>query len=201
MAYIIQIIIQLPLRLFYKLYYRFEARGVENLDGLRDPILFISNHITLHDPWLAASSLRFGSRFLKVHPIGGSKFNPPLKWLYDIGVIPFIYWLFGVVSIPKEGTREEKIQPIVEMLKTGQSVIIYPEGGRTMEHRGIREFKAGTAEVFLRTKVQIVPIGIRRLDPPKRGICLTFGKSFMPTSNNVDNITRELYAKVLKLVQ
>ena len=201
MTYIIQVIIQLPLRLIYKIVYGLEAQGVENLKDVKDPVIFISNHITLNDPWLAGTSLPLGSKFLKVHTIGGSRFSPPLKWFYDVGIIPFIYLLFGVVKLPKEGTMEEKIQPIVDVLKKGESVLIYPEGGRALEEGAIREFRRGTAEIFLRTGVQIVPIGIRRLQESKRGIRLTFGKSFIPVSTNVDDITHELHAKVVRLVQ
>lgn len=201
MAYVIQIIIQLPLRLIYKIFYRLEARGMENLKDIKDPVIFISNHITLNDPWLAGTSLPFGSKFLKVHTIGGSRFNPPLKWFYTIGIIPFIYWLFGVVALPKNGTREEKIQPIVDMLKRGGSVLIYPEGGRATNEGEIRDFRFGTAEIFLKTGIQIVPIGIRRIAGPHHRIRLTFGQSFFPISKTVDEITRELHAKVVELVQ
>jgi 1-acyl-sn-glycerol-3-phosphate acyltransferase len=200
-TYIIQIIIQLPLRALYKIFYRLEVHDIENVKDIKDPVIFISNHLTLNDPWLAGTSLPFGSRFLKVHPVGGSKFNQPLKWFYDIGIIPFVYWLFGVVTLPKDGTREEKIQPIVDVLKKGESVLIYPEGGRAMEHGEVREFRLGTAEIFLRTGAQIVPIGIKQLTEPTRKIRLTFGKSFIPVSHTAEEITKELYNKVVELVK
>ena len=108
MVYIIQLITQLPLRWIYKLFFGLESRGAENLQNVKSPVIFISNHLTLIDPWFALVSLPFGSRFLTVRPIGGSKFRAPLKWFYDLGAIPLLYWIFDVVVLPKEGTQKRK---------------------------------------------------------------------------------------------
>ena len=201
MSHIIQVIAQPLFFIIYKLLYKLEVRDVKNLQGIQKPILIISNHRSINDPWLIGASLPMFSRFLPVYYIGGTRFNPPLLWLYKIGIISLVYWLFGAFALPNEGTFEEKIQPIIKILKQGNAVVMFPEGGRKSRTGIVGEFKAGTAEVFLRTGIPILPVGIKKLNEHNRTLRVVFGKSFMPLSKNTEEITRELRTVVVGLLQ
>ncbi len=200
MSYIIQVLTQPLFFVVYKFLYKLEARGVENVSEIQKPILIISNHRSINDPWLIGASLPVFSNFFPLRYIGGTRFNPPLIWFYKIGIISFIYWLFGAFALSNEGTLEDKIQPAIKLLKQGNAVIIFPEGGRKSRSGILGEFKKGAAEIFLKTGVPILPVSIKKLNEHSRVLCVTFGKSFVPVSNTAEGVTRELYTKVVELL-
>lgn len=93
-------------------------------------------------------------------------FRIPLKW-----IIAFIYWFSGVIPLDRKNThsRGKIIEKAVKALKRGKILIIYPEGRRSLTGQ-IQEGKSGTARIFLKTGVPILPAGIKgafELLPPK----------------------------------
>src|SRR3989344_3484093 len=196
MAYIIQIIVQPFFRLAYNIAYRLEIRGQENTKDLQKPLLVISNHRSVNDPWIIGSSLPMFSHLMPGHYIGGTRFDQPLKFFYDIGVISFIYWIFGSAEIPRDGTMEEKIQPIINFIKKGGMVILFPEGGRSRGPGGIGigPFKHGAAEIFVRTGAPILPAAIVPSTKKKGKLIIVFGKAITPQTQNVEEITVLLHS-------
>lgn len=85
--------------------------------------------------------------------------------------IKFAYFIFGVIPLDrtKDESRTEVIEKAIEILKNGDTLVIYPEGRRSITGE-IQEGKLGTAKIFLKTGVPILPVGIKgtfELMPPK----------------------------------
>ena len=72
------------------------------------------------------------------------------------------------VNRESEESKKQAFQKSVESLKSGYSLVIYPEGTRTRTGE-IQQGKWGVAKLFLQTGVPIVPMGIKgafELFPP-----------------------------------
>ena len=198
-ASITQRLFYFPCRGFFKIFWGLEVRELEHGANIQKPILVIANHRTLLDPWLIGASLPFRSSLFPIRYMGGSKFNFPLNMLYSIGIIPFIYWMFGVFTLPRDGTFEEKIQLVIDLLKRGETVIIFPEG-RRYYHDGIGEFKKGAAEIALRTGVPVLPIAHRSISSNgSRKTVLVFGKPMKLVVQDNTNVRGVFYEEVADL--
>lgn len=196
MARFTQFFAQILFRVIYKIYYRLEVRGRENLVGVNKPMLIISNHNSLNDAWVVGSSLPIW-KYLPIRYMAGTKFFFPLNIVYKIGIIPFIYWMFGTLSLPQEGTFEEKIAPAVRALEKGDAVVIFPEGKRVFEDT-VGEFRRGASEVALRAQSLIVPVAMRSHG---RKMIMIIGKPFRPSAETAEGINSEMHATVLALYQ
>jgi 1-acyl-sn-glycerol-3-phosphate acyltransferase len=102
------------------------------------------------------------------------------KWVSKIENfrVPLIGWNMSLNRYIKlvRGRRESVIRMMAECeatLKSGSSVMIFPEGTRSLDGR-MRAFKTGAFELALRTRAPILPIALdgtaRAL--PKRGYLL-----------------------------
>lgn len=201
MANIIQRLSYFPCRWFFKIFLGLEIRGIEYAVHLQKPVLIIANHRSLCDSWLVGASLPFHSAFFPVRYIGGSKFSPPLNIFYSIGIISFIYRIFGALVLPREGAFEEKIKPIIALIEKGETVLMFPEG-RRHHHDGIGEFKKGAAEIALRTGVFVLPVAHRTIaDTGRKKTILTFGEPFRPLAQDSAAATTAFYDKITRLYQ
>lgn len=85
---------------------------------------------------------------------------------------PFLRWAVGWSGYVTNGTPAELIRDCVETLKAGQSLIMFPEGTRSVPGQP-RSFKRGAAWIALRAGCEILPVTIR-CEP----IMLTKGRSW-----------------------
>lgn len=123
-----------------------QVRGRENLQPGRSCV-FVSNHQGAFDVFLI-----YG--FLGV----------PLKWLMKAGIakIPFVGaacraagFIFVGNSSPKDGARS--VLDAERVLRSGASVVVFPEGSRTYDGRMIR-FRKGAYQMAVDLQLPLVPI-------------------------------------------
>ncbi|HEY5232443.1 MAG TPA: hypothetical protein VIK35_02770, partial [Verrucomicrobiae bacterium] len=60
---LLQKLIWIPTRSILWFFGRLEVRGLENLNGIKTPVIFAPNHPSELDPFLVPASLPFWSRF------------------------------------------------------------------------------------------------------------------------------------------
>jgi 1-acyl-sn-glycerol-3-phosphate acyltransferase len=83
-----------------------------------------------------------------------------LNFLADIGVIAFIYGLFGVfVIVPGRGLAKN-LEEAKRLIARNQNIVIYPEGGIVTDHI-IGKFKPGAAALSTEVGVPVLPISLR----------------------------------------
>ncbi|MCT8977451.1 1-acyl-sn-glycerol-3-phosphate acyltransferase [Clostridium sp. CX1] len=121
--------------------------GKENIP--EGPCLFVSNHQAIFDAFLLLAGIDKLSGFIAKK---------------EIEKIPLIgSWLKQIdsVYIDRQNIREgmKAINQGVENLKKGWSMIIFPEGTRSLKSE-MGEFKKGSMKLALKAKVPIVPITI-----------------------------------------
>ncbi len=136
-----------------------KVHGAEYLGTLDGPIIFASNHASHLDTSLIISSLPVKFR----HHIAVAAAS---DYFFDTKLKAFI-WAFAFASIPIERNKVNRKSSdlAVELIRSGWSLLIFPEGGRTPDGWG-QEFKSGTAYLAQKTMTPIVPIyisGTRRI--------------------------------------
>ncbi|MFO7803399.1 MAG: lysophospholipid acyltransferase family protein [Desulfovermiculus sp.] len=146
------------------------AAGLDIQDdvGRLDPqasYLFISNHQSLLDiPILLVLFRRFYPRFVAKN----SLFTIPL---FGPGMRRT-----GHLGVDRENSRQgmRDMQEAVYRLQQGQSLVVFPEGTRGTEERGLQDFHIGAFVIALKAKVPIVPVLIRGSNRvmPKGSFCV-----------------------------
>lgn len=111
-------LLQPPVWVFCRLWFRIRAEGLENLDATRGGLLLI-NHQSFLDPVLAAVLLR-----------------RPISYLARDSLfrVPLLGWLLRrthVIPISRESVRSGSIRTALERLEQGFLVGIFPEGRRS----------------------------------------------------------------------
>jgi long-chain acyl-CoA synthetase len=145
--------------------------GRKNLRGTRDPLLFISNHVTRRADIgliLAALPLRFRHRLAIA--MGGETLQkmrrPPRdwfslrRWAYQLG-----YWhvtgLFNVFPLPQHSGFRESFRFAGESADRGYSVLVFPEGEvNNSETSEMAAFQGGSGLLAANLRIPIVPMRI-----------------------------------------
>lgn len=138
-----------------------EVKGWENIP--RGNFILVSNHQSYLD--IIINSYLCVPR--KFHFIGQID-----KWKGTImgWLVRTVYFLCGVIPLDRtsEQSKKNAIQEAIKVLKKGDILVLYPEGGRSRNGE-IQEGKMGTAKIFLQTGIPVVPAGIKgtfELMPP-----------------------------------
>merc|ERR1719310_1273144 len=178
--------------------YRPEVVGLENLPKNGENCLYVPNHTS----------------FLDILTLTG--FVPrPMKYVSKASIlkIPLIGWpmkLAGHIALKTDSRRSqlETFKDTVASLASGNSVITFPEGGRSQTGKLI-PFKRGPFKMALQAKVPIVPVtigGLARWYPKGTLLPVDVPKDVVITIHPVvdavgsglseDELARQVYATV-----
>ncbi len=128
-----------------RLMYRIKVYGKENIprDGAA---LVLSSHQSFFDPMLCQGWLRRPFYFVPRETL----FVGFLGWLIDS---------YYTIPINQEQVTLKSMRAIIEVLKRGHIVCLYPEGSRTLDGK-IDEIKPGFSLLVRRSGAMIVPMVI-----------------------------------------
>lgn len=160
----------------FKIFFKFQVKGKENLKGLKGPLIIVANHGSWLDAFLMCGALPFGS---KIFPV---RFAAWYKYYWRF--FPFS-WLAGIFPVMKGRELDEILKESIKILEKGGTVGMFPEGKRRHFGRK-RKGRRGTAFLALKTNSQILPMLIEEnmgleIIPcllRKRKIKVTIGKPF-----------------------
>jgi cytidylate kinase len=111
------------------------------------PALLIANHQSFLDPILCGLAARRPMVYLA------------RKTLFKNRYAAAIIRSLNAVPIDQEGVGKEGIRTILDQLKLGKAVVVYPEGERT-PHGKMQALKPGIHLLIKRAQAPIVPVGI-----------------------------------------
>ena len=111
------------------------------------PALIIANHQSFLDPILVGLCSRRHLCFLARKTL--FRFRPYGWFIRTLGAVP----------IDQEGVGKEGLRTILEELRAGRAVVIFPEGTRTPDG-AMHELRPGIHLLIKRTQAPIVPVGI-----------------------------------------
>jgi 1-acyl-sn-glycerol-3-phosphate acyltransferase len=148
------------LYILFNLFFKIRIRGQEIFQEkkIKTPFMIIANHTAFYDSFLFRLVLGFDTPYLPLRFMAVTKFeNPILNFLKTIGLVDFIYSLFGVFTVTPGLGIDKNIKTAKEIIRIGGNIVIYPEG-RIVKSGKIEPFKKGAAVLYKETNVRVVPV-------------------------------------------
>ena len=141
-------------QLLLSIFYRRRTTGLENLRGLRGPVLFTPNHHMHNDNAPIICAIPLGWRWkMSVAAAQDSIFDT--KWH------GFLAGLLGnAFPVNREGAARRSLELLGARLDRGFSILIYPEGKMTVDGP-LQPFKSGTGLVAILGAVSVVPMRLK----------------------------------------
>ncbi len=129
-----------------------------NLQNIRQ-VVFVANHQSALDILVCLATMPATAHFIS---------KKELKW------VPFLGWAANAVGTlfvdRARGVQNKSLESVNEWLKKGMSLIVYPEGTRSVDGK-LLPFKRGAFVMAIEAQVPIVPVvieGSHELMPKKR---------------------------------
>lgn len=193
------------MRTFLKIIVGVKYRNKEVLKKTPQFIL-VSNHNSHLDSMAMLSSLPL-SQLVKTHPVAAADYFGKSKFRSFLSRN-----LVNAILIKRTREKEDKspIEIMTDVLKMGDSIILYPEGTRG-EPEKMQEFKKGIGvllqrnpnvpfiPVFMKGMGKVLPRGEKLLVPFDTYVC--FGEPVFCESKDVDEILKEVENAIRKVAE
>src|SRR6476469_1534652 len=128
---------------------KLEIEGLEKIDP-NGSYVFASNHVSYMDTPVVLGHIPVQFRFLAK------------KGLFSVPFLGYHLKRAGHIAVPRENPREA-LKAMAEagrvIRERGISVLIFPEGGRSLQ--GLKPFKEGAAYIALNAGVPVVPVALK----------------------------------------
>jgi len=138
------------LKLLCKLFFRLETRGLQNIPAGRTFIL-TPNHTSYLDGFVLLLALPF-SYFSNIYTLG-------LRDFFTGAVKGRLAKISHVIPIDSTSYLNKALQTSAYVLRTGHSMAVFPEGGRSFDGN-LMEFKKGVGILAIETGTAVVPVFI-----------------------------------------
>ncbi|WP_322779519.1 lysophospholipid acyltransferase family protein [Frankia sp. Cas4] len=180
--------------------------GLDALDELRTPAVFVSNHSSHLDAPLLLCTL---PRKLRDHTAVAAAADYFFgSWWRGLGTA----FLFATVPIERRGGAASTAP--ADLLADGWNLVIFPEGTRSKDGQ-LARFRFGAAHLAITCGVPVVPVAIRGsfaamprgrgwTRPGRPGISVRFGRPMYPTTDpateDLRTFTGRIFAEVSRLL-
>jgi 1-acyl-sn-glycerol-3-phosphate acyltransferase len=133
-------------RALYATYFRWRVFNPERVPAT-GAVLLASNHASFLDPPLVGSGLKRECAFLARESLFRFAFT---RWLLT-------HW--QAVPLDRDGSSAAGIKRILEALKQGRAVILFPEGTRTRDGH-LQRARSGVGLIVLKSTAPVVPVRV-----------------------------------------
>jgi len=133
---------------FLNKYADINIEGMENLENLKEPVIFISNHLSNSDGIVLNKVLEAQD----VTFVAGVKLSQ--NNFTNIG-----RYVVKTITITPNSADKDAMSSIIKTVKSGKNVLLFPEGTRSRTGALI-EARRGILLIQKFTKAKIIPIGI-----------------------------------------
>lgn len=132
---------------FFRLYFRLEFRGLENVPRY-GPFIISPNHQSYFDPFWVSIPFPYPLRYMTWD-----------RFIYMPIIGHFIRTL-GAFPVKLEKSDRAALRLSLQHLQQGGTLVIFPEGGRTRTGQ-VMPFKPGVIRLAMEARAPIVPVTIR----------------------------------------
>ncbi len=167
------------MRPFFYYFGRLQVSGLENLHGIKGPVIFAANHPSEIDAIILPLALPLWSRFMPLfYVVREPKYyqDPYFKWRRFL-YLGWVFKLLGAFPI-RSGAHDYalSLKNHVQILNDGGSICIFPEG--VLSRGGvIGEAHGGVGYLALATGATVVPVYFGGMDTVS-------GKSFFSRTSS-----------------
>ncbi|MCX6719159.1 MAG: lysophospholipid acyltransferase family protein [Candidatus Taylorbacteria bacterium] len=190
--------------IIFNFFYCLKIQGRENFKNIQRPFVIIANHVDPYHSFVFRLVLGPATPHLPLRFMAVTKFEwKSLNFLASIGVIDFVYSLFGVFTIVPGLGIDKNLEKARDIIKAGGSIVIYPEG-KINDKGGVAPFKKGAAVLIKETGVSTIPVSFRlgRRNFWWRELTVNVGKPILISKNNsVEKITDIFHKEVAELYE
>lgn len=197
LAKILHFIIWPFANIFFRVFLKFKAIGVENLKGLKGPVIFVSNHESYFDPFLISAGIPW---FSSLHPVHYLAHDSMFNKKFLAAILPLLGSFPGRAYKGDESTF--KIPSNLLSKKT--SIGIFKEWCyKTNPGRGYVSKMVST--LSMRNNVAVVPvftygiydggISLKKILRRKREIKVIFGQPIHPKQGDNEDALNNLIQK------
>jgi 1-acyl-sn-glycerol-3-phosphate acyltransferase len=151
----------------------FRARGLGTENVPNGPVILAPNHGSFMDHFFTGAFIRRRVRFMAK------------SQLFQPGLSSYIFSHGGVFPVRRGHHDEDAFQTAFKVLRDGNAVVMYCEGGRSRTGKIADEAKPGIGRLALESGVPVVPVAIlgshkvrnwKRLEFPK--VLIQYGQPF-----------------------
>lgn len=187
------------LKLTFIAYNRLSVQGLENLPGA-GPFILAPNHLSLIDGPVIVAVLPW--------PVASRTFSLGTTDYFGGPFMSGIAKLIQVIPVDMEARLQGALQLSAQVLKNGNILCVFPEGGRSRDGE-IKEFKKGVGIIARELNIPLVPVAIKGAYeafaigysfPRPAKITVVIGKPFLPDNLDYEGIAKKLQQEVAKLL-
>jgi 1-acyl-sn-glycerol-3-phosphate acyltransferase len=129
-----------------RVYFGLDLRGVEHIPT-EGGLLITPNHQTYADPPLVALPIR-----RRIHYMAWQA-------LFDVPGFAWLIRRLRAFPVSLESADARALREAVRLLRAGEALMIFPEGGRSLDGR-LRPFKPGAFRLAVAHQVAVLPVTI-----------------------------------------
>ncbi len=182
-------VVSFILRVFFKIFYRIEVIGLENIPE-RGRIIVASNHISNTDP---PAILSFINK-IRLDTVVLAK-----KELFRNKIFGLFLKKMGAIPLDRQNPDIGALKKSIKALEDEKLLLIFPEGTRKKEGKETNP-KAGISFIVKKTKADILPVRIEKVknDSKLSKIIIVFNKPITTRSYDFnDKITFEKFPEII----
>ncbi len=191
---VIKFIVRGALYIWFKLVYRLEINGLENVPK-EGPVIFCGNHRSYIDPPLIVATAKRDMKFLAKEELYKNKF------------LAFLGWAFEAIPVKRDEKDISAIKTSLKDLKEGKCIALFPEGTRNGLEKG-EKVKDGVAFFAVRSGAKVVPCGIKGGTKELKKLTISYGKALdyskykgSKDKDVLDNITKKIMDNIIELAK
>ena len=191
---VVKFIVRGALYIWFKLVYRMEVNGVENIPK-EGPVIFCGNHRSYIDPPVIVVTAKRDLKFLAKEELYKNKF------------LAFLGWTFEAIPVKRDEKDIAAIKMSLKDLKQGKCIALFPEGTRNGLAKG-EKVKDGVAFFAVRSGAKVVPCGIKGRTKELKKLTINYGKALdyseykgSKDKEVLDKITKEIMDNIIELAK
>ncbi len=174
----------------------FKVSGLENVPRT-GPVIICPNHSATLDPPMVPAFV----------PRGDTWSMAKSEYFDKGGFVEWIFRRYHAFPVVRHSADRTALRTAFEILKSGQALVIYPEGTR-VESGVLAEPEPGAGFIAQRAACPVVPVGLTGTReclpkgahwPRRTRVSITFGKPFRVLSKRLDGarVTRQEAAEAI----
>jgi len=133
-------------RTVFAFYFRWRVFNCERVP-LKGPVILAANHESFLDPPLVGSGLKRDINFLA------------RKSLFRLPVLGWVLRTVNAVPVERDGGGAAGLKAIVDRLRAGGAIILFPEGTRTTDGR-FQPARSGVGLTVIKSEAPVIPVRV-----------------------------------------